>query len=124
MKVILALFLLIHGFAHLVGFIVPWKLAVLKEMPYDTRVFYKKLNLSPYGIRIIGIFWLVTALAYYYCIFELFNNPAMGMWLIWLVSVFSLILSTLALPETKFGILANVILIILLVAIQYFGLIS
>ncbi|MBW2180913.1 MAG: ABC transporter permease, partial [Deltaproteobacteria bacterium] len=29
----------IHGCVHLVGFVVPWRLAELKEMPYSTQVF-------------------------------------------------------------------------------------
>jgi hypothetical protein len=42
MQIVLAVFLFAHGFVHLVGFVVPWRIANLKEMPYKTTVhFYR-----------------------------------------------------------------------------------
>ena len=66
MKIFLAIFLFVHGFAHLVGFMIPWKIAKLEEMPYSTSIFFNKINLGHVGIRIVGILWLVAALAYFY----------------------------------------------------------
>jgi hypothetical protein len=33
MRIVAALVLLVHGVSHLVGFVVPWRLATLPEVP-------------------------------------------------------------------------------------------
>lgn len=38
MRFVLAMFLFVHGFAHTVGFVVPWRIAKFDEAPYKTTV--------------------------------------------------------------------------------------
>ena len=55
MRLFFAVFLLMHGIAHLVGFVVPWKLAEMEDAPYKTTIFLDKIDLGDTGIRINGV---------------------------------------------------------------------
>lgn len=58
-----AVFVAIHGIAHVVGFVVPWRLADLKGMPYSTRVLGDRIEVGDAGIRVVGLLWLLAGLA-------------------------------------------------------------
>jgi hypothetical protein len=40
--------LIVHGLIHLIGFVVPWRLATMADMPYDTTVLGGRLGWLPY----------------------------------------------------------------------------
>ena len=65
MRFIIAVILFVHGFAHTVGFVVPWKIASLDEAPYKTTLFHDRIDVGHTGIRVIGVLWLLTALAFF-----------------------------------------------------------
>ena len=67
MRIVVAVLLIIHGVAHLPGFVVPWRLAAPKEMPYKTTLFAGLVNAGDVGIRVVGILWLVAAIALAAC---------------------------------------------------------
>jgi hypothetical protein len=62
MRLTFALFLLVHGVAHLPGFVVPWRLAALREMPYKTTLLNGAVDAGPVGARIVGPLWLFAGL--------------------------------------------------------------
>ena len=64
MRFVLAFLLLAHGVAHLVGFVSSWKLATLAELPYKTTVFSGRVDVGDAGIRVMGVLWLLAALAF------------------------------------------------------------
>ena len=64
MRFVLAFVLVAHGIAHLVGFISSWRLATLAELPYKTTIFSGRLDVGDAGIRVIGVLWLLAALAF------------------------------------------------------------
>jgi len=64
MHIILGIFLFTHGVAHLVGFITYWKIASIEDMPYQTTLLSSLLDVGEVGIRIVGILWLLTGLAF------------------------------------------------------------
>ena len=64
MRFVLAFVLVAHGIAHLVGFISSWKLAALAELPYKTTIFSGRLDMGDAGIRVVGVLWLLGALAF------------------------------------------------------------
>ncbi len=107
MRYALALLLLVHGFAHTVGFVVPWKIATLDEAPYKTTLLNGKLDVGHFGIRLIGILWLLAALAFFVA-----GALVIGRFEVWqpfalFVTVFSLILCVLGVPESRIGIAVN-----------------
>ena len=64
MRFVLAFVIAAHGIAHLVGFISSWRLATLAELPYKTTIFSGRLDVGDAGIRVIGVLWLLAALAF------------------------------------------------------------
>ena len=63
-RIAFAILLFVHGFAHLVGFVVPWRIATLKEMPYRTTLFVGSIDSGERGIRAVGVLWLIAAVAF------------------------------------------------------------
>jgi hypothetical protein len=107
MRIALAVLMLLHGIAHLPGFVVSWRLTELKEMPYRTTVLGGRLEVGDAGIRLIGVLWLAAALA-----FVLIATSALTQRTWWApaataVAISSLLLSVLGLPDSRIGIAVN-----------------
>ena len=64
MQYAIGAFLILHGFAHLVGFMVPFRIGNLEEPSYKTTLLGGRLNVGDTGIRVIGFLWLVGAIAF------------------------------------------------------------
>ena len=113
-KWILAVFIAIHAIAHLIGFLVPWRLAKLKEMPYKTTVLSGKVDMGDMGIRIIGVLWLLVALGFLFSAFTIFC--ACINWIPFTLSVTwaSLLLCLVGWPDSKIGIFVNAGLLVIL----------
>ena len=54
MRFALAALLIAHGVAHLVGFLVPWKLLSTAEVPYRTTVLGGLIEVGDAGARALG----------------------------------------------------------------------
>jgi hypothetical protein len=107
MRIIVGLILLAHGFAHLVGFVVPWRLKAVPDAAYKTTLLAGKMDVGDAGIRAIGVLWLIAAI--------LFAGSGVGLvtlqpW--WravtlAAAVFSLMLSVLGWPDSRIGVWVN-----------------
>jgi len=64
MRIVLAILLVLHGAAHLVGFVVPWRLASLPDAPRGTTIFAGAVDVGDAGIRAVGVGWLLLAIAF------------------------------------------------------------
>jgi len=110
-----AIFFIIHGIAHLVGFVVPWRLATMEDAPYKTTILAGKIDLGDAGIRIMGICWLLLALAFAVAgvaaLLGLFWWPLYTV----IISAVSLVFSILSIPEAKLGIPINIVIMAVLV---------
>ncbi len=104
----------VHGFAHIVGFLVSWKIINDKDSPYKTTILGGNMDLGHTGIRIMGIFWLLTGIGYFLMTYGVISNADWWKSYTFLVTYFSLFISVLALPDTKYGIMANVLLLLFL----------
>lgn len=120
MKILAVVFLLVHGIAHLVGFVVPWKLAELPDAPYKTTLFNDRLDLGHAGIRIVGLLWLLGCVAFTAAAVLLFLERTFWMQLAAATASYSLVLSIVALPEAKIGIPVNLFILGGL-AVRYMG---
>jgi hypothetical protein len=113
MRIALALVLLVHGFAHLVGFLGAWRLTA--KVPYRTTLLAGRLDIGDAGIKVVGVLWLLAAIALaatgLAALARLSSWPAYAQAL----SVFSLGMCVAGWPEAKFGVAVNVILIAILV---------
>ncbi len=96
-----------HGVIHLVGFVVPWHLAVVAGFPYRTTVLGGAGDLGDLGVRLIGIIWLAGAIG--------FIVAAVGIGRRWSwappntasLATLSLVVCVIGLPETAAGIAVN-----------------
>ncbi|RLD49074.1 MAG: hypothetical protein DRI88_01425 [Bacteroidetes bacterium] len=119
MNIALAVFLFIHGFAHIVGFLVYWKLMKDKEVTYKTTIYPGNINIGDSGVRLLGIVYLAVALSFGLLGYDLISQPFVLSKYIWAVVVVSLVLCITGWPDTKFGVVANLILIVFLILNTY-----
>lgn len=120
MNILIAFFLFIHGIAHLVGFVVPWQIVKIDEMPYSTTILNNKINIGDLGIRIYGVFWLLLSFAFFQSVYFIFsNNPVWYIFTIY-VTLISIFFCILGLPDTKIGVFANFLILLVLFILQWF----
>lgn len=115
MRYVIAMVFFVHGFAHTVGFVVPWKIASLDEAPYKTTLLNGKLDVGHGGIRVVGLLWLLAALAFFGA-----GALVIGRFELWqpftlVVTIYSLVLCVLGLPESRLGIPINVAILLFLI---------
>ncbi len=114
MDIGIGIYLFLHGFAHLVGFFVPWKIVRDKEHPYKTTILGGIVDLGDGGIRVIGIIWLSLGVVYFIGAFGVISDQVWWYGLIMLITWISLVFTVLGWPDSKFGIIANILLLIFL----------
>ncbi len=112
---LLALVLVLHGLVHVLGFVVPWRLATVATMPYTTTLLAGRLDVGATGIRVVGVLWLLAAVGL--VIAGTGVMTAQGWWLpLTLVVVLgSVILTILGSPASYFGVIVNVVLLAYLI---------
>lgn len=113
MRYVLAVLLLIHGFAHMVGFVVPWRFVKLAEMPYKTTLLAGRWDVGDGGIRAVGVLWLLVGGV----VFTLGGTLALtgvlpGTALLG-VAALSSVLCVLGWPDARLGLLANGVIVAL-----------
>ncbi len=120
MRIILSIFLFLHGMAHLVGFLVPWRIVKTDDMPYKTTLFLDKINIGDIGTRIMGIIWLLIAIAFFYAGWITMHR--IDYWLTYTltVTIISLVFYIVAIPDSHIGIYINITLIVLYYLNNYF----
>lgn len=118
MRIAIGIFLILHGIAHAVGFAVPWKFIEPEETPYKTTILNGLWNVGDVGIRIVGVIWLVGALAFVAT--GIGALAALPFWIPLLLysTIFSLVLSVFGWPEARIGVWINIILFALFLALN------
>ena len=117
-RIVLALFLVAHGIAHLVGFVVPWKIATMKEMPYKTTILSGSIDLGDVGIRVMGILWLIATLAFIVSGIGVLTRVPWWLPATMIVTVSSLFLCIIGWPDSRIGVFINVVIVAFLLVGQ------
>jgi hypothetical protein len=112
LRTALTVVLLIHGVAHLPGFLVPWRLAALPQMPYRTTLLDGRIDAGAVGIRIVGLCWLLAAFAMVAAAVATFRGSPAWPALTLGAATFSLVLCVLGLPEARIGLVVDLALIV------------
>ena len=115
MRIALAVILIVHGFAHLAGFLIPWRITTLRDMPYKTTILAKSVDVGDLGIQIVGILWLVGALAFTVSAIGLLAQASWWLPVTAVVTAFSFFLCIVEWPEARIGAFVNVGIAICLV---------
>lgn len=124
MRIVLALLMIAHGVAHLPGFLVPWRLMTVREMPHVTTILSGRVDLGEGGIRLVGLLWLGGAMVFAAAgVGALLRAPwwsglALG------AAIGSLLLALVSLPAARVGVWANLLILALLIAAGPLGWIS
>lgn len=113
MRILLAALLIGHGAAHVVGFAVPWKLVSSAEVPYRTTVLAGRLDVGPVGVRVLGVLWLVLSLGFVAAAVGSLQHTTWWYREVLVLVVASVALCLLALPESRPGLVANALILIL-----------
>jgi hypothetical protein len=109
MRIAISLLFIAHGVAHLVGFVVPWKLMSTAELPYRTTVLGGVLDVGDSGARAVGIAWLVTALAFILIGPVMIVGGNVRTWT-FVVLTLSVVLCVIGWPDTRIGLAVNALL--------------
>ena len=113
MRILLAALLLAHGTAHVVGFVVPWRIVASSEVPYRTTVL--GADVGPVTIRILGIVWLIVACLFVTLAATVFRHALWRYDAAFALVAVSVVLCVLGLPEARPGLLANAAIVVFLV---------
>ena len=116
MRIAIAIFLALHGFAHVAGFAGSFGLA--ESMPYRTTVLGGIVDLGDAGIRVVGILWLVAAAAFLVASGSAMSNQDWWVRATLVAAAFSLVMSIVGLPEAKIGVALNALIIGAIVALR------
>ncbi|MBA2543893.1 MAG: hypothetical protein H0V17_29885 [Deltaproteobacteria bacterium] len=104
MRIAFGAVLLLHGIAHIVGFLRAWA-------PTRTTIVGNRIDLGASRIRVVGLGWLLIAVAFgVAAVASLVGITGWPTFALVLTGV-SLALCLLQLPETKIGVVLNVVLI-------------
>jgi len=121
MRIALAVILFGHGFAHLVGFVVPWRIATLKEMPYKTTVLADSVNVGDLGARVLGILWALAALAFAVSGIGVLTRVRWWQPVTAIVAVFSFFLCIIGWSESRTGVVVNIAIVAFLLVDRRMG---
>jgi hypothetical protein len=113
MRYVLAVLLLAHGFAHMVGFVVPWRLVTLEEMPYKTTLLGGRLDVGHAGARAVGILWLLLGGVVFTLGGTLALTGVLSGTILLASVVLSSVLCVLGWPDSKLGLVANAVILAL-----------
>lgn len=111
MRIVVAILFIVHGIAHLPGFVVPWRLATLSEMPYRTTILGGTFDVGSFGIRLVGILWLLAGLGFAIAGLATFRNSQAWPTIALAVTLFSLALTVLGWPGARIGLVLNVVIL-------------
>lgn len=111
MGILLGVFLVLHGIAHLVGFVVPWNLLNVEDVEYKTTLLSGRWDVGDLGIRLVGILWLAGAAAFIATGAALLAGAAWWKKAAFYTSLGSLTLSVLGWPDSRIGVAINFLLL-------------
>lgn len=111
MQLAFGVILLVHGLAHLVGFVVTWRVAKLQEMPYKTTILAGAVDVGDVGIRVMGGLWLATAVAFAIVAVGAFVGTSWWFPVALMMTTVSLFVTILGWPDSRIGVGVNVVLL-------------
>jgi 2-hydroxy-6-oxonona-2,4-dienedioate hydrolase len=124
MRIAFVLVLILHGVAHLVGFLGPWGLLPATPpsaapAPSPNALFGGRLTLGDTAARGFGVIWLVAALSFVIVAIGFWRRDSWSLPALVSASLASLALSAAWWPAARIGVLVNVAIILTLVALAY-----
>jgi hypothetical protein len=113
MCIIFALILIGHGFAHLAGFFLPWRITT-QDIPFKTTILAKSVNIGDLGVRVVGVLWLIAALAFLVSAVSVLTRASWWLPFTGSITAFSFLLCIVEWPNARIGAFVNMALAALL----------
>jgi hypothetical protein len=120
MRFLLAALLIVHGVAHLVGFAVPWRLVASPDVAYRTTILAGTIDVGDTGARVLGILWLLVASGLVLLGSVLFSGVGVRAAVLPLLG-FSLLLCFVGWPDARIGVVVNIVLLGVMLAVRHLG---
>ena len=121
MRILFAVWLFAHGVAHLPGFLVSWRLWNFVDLPFHTTILANTVDVGMVGVRLIGIGWLLGAIAFVALAVTVMLRMAWWQDATYVVLGFSLILCVLGWPRSWIGVASNIVVALLLMSATRLG---
>ncbi len=109
---ITAAVLVLHGLVHLIGFVVPWRLAQVEGFAYRTTALDGALELGEGGALLVGLAWLAVAAGFVVAGVGVWQARAWAIPLAAVLALASLVVCILGLPETVAGIVLDLAILV------------
>lgn len=122
MRPALAIIMTLHGFAHLVGFLVPWQVGPVGGS-YKTTLLAGQVDVGSAGIRAVGVFWLAGALGFWAAAAGAAGGRAWWVPVALATAMYSLAMSLIDWPDARVGVFVNLALLGALLAGRHYGMI-
>ena len=112
--IVLGFFLVAHGVAHTPAFFVQWRLSQPERTVYTTTLLDGRLEVGDAGTRIEGLLWLVAALGFVVTGLRLAWRKRLEPMLLTAITIFSLVLCVLGLPQAWVGAMIDLAILVVL----------
>lgn len=106
-----AVVLALHGLVHLIGFVVPWRLAPVEGFAYRTTAFDGAIELGETGALVIGLAWLAIAVGFVIAAVGVWEARAWAIPLVGVLAAASLAVCVMGLPETFAGVVLDIVIL-------------
>jgi hypothetical protein len=100
--------LAIHGFIHLIGFVVPWRLATIEGFSYRTTALNGTFEIGDLGTRLVGLVWLGLVVGFLAAGAGVWRGEPWAVPFAASLAVLSLVVCVLGLPQAGAGVAINV----------------
>lgn len=107
LRIASATVLVVHALIHLIGFVVPWQLAMIDGFPFRTTILGGAIEVGTAGARLVGVLWLAIAVGFGVAAYGVWRGERWGRPLTALLAVASIIVCLFGMPEAATGIIAN-----------------
>lgn len=103
-----AIVVALHGVIHLIGFVVPWRIATVDGFPYRVTALGGLTDLGGVGVRVVGLVWLACAVGFIVAGVGIERRAPWALPLTAVLATVSIAVCVLGLPETSAGVVVNV----------------
>jgi hypothetical protein len=121
LRTLSALVLALHGLIHLIGFLVPFRIAELQGYAYTTSAAWGRIELGDGGARVVGVLWLLATVAFLVVAYGIWQGTSWAVPLTAVAAACSLVLCILGSPAAAAGIAVNVAILAVIALLVFVG---